>query len=110
MLEYVHAFLGALVFSAAIEGIVVWLLCRAFKKDPRIAWIAVFGTLCTIPYVWFVFPTLFWYSAALIVFLGEGFAFLLEAFFYRSIGKLSWRMALWFSLAANAASYFLFKF
>jgi len=109
MLEYVHEFIRALLFSVIVESVTVVLLCRFFKQDRRAIFVAAFGTLCTIPYVWFVFPTLFWYSSALATMIGEGFAFLFEAFFYKMIGRLSWRLAFLFSLVANAASYFLFK-
>lgn len=109
MLDYVHQFLGALTFSVVVESLVVLFLCTALKKDKRIFLIAAFGTMCTIPYVWFVFPTLFWYSSSLTVYLGEGFAFLFEAILYKTIGKLSWKDALVFSFLANLASYFLGK-
>jgi hypothetical protein len=105
MLDYVHRFLEALLFSAVIEGAVVLALCAVFKKEKWISWIAVFGTLCTIPYVWFVFPTLFWYAAGLGTFIAESFALLFEAALYRVIGKLNWRNALLFSFIANAISY-----
>lgn len=109
MLTYVHQFLGSLLFSIAVESVVVLFLCVLFKKEKRIAFIAILGTMLTIPYVWFVFPTLFWYSASLALYFGEGFAFLLEAIFYKVFGKLKWEYALTFSLLANSASYFLGK-
>lgn len=109
MLDYVQQFLNALVFSVVIESLVILFLCKVFKKDKRIFLIAALGTLCTIPYVWFVFPTLFWYSSSMVVSFGEGFAFLFEAILYKTLGKLSWRYALAFSFLANLASYFLGK-
>lgn len=107
MLDYAHQFLVALLVSITIESLVVLGLATFLKKDRRIALIAVFGTMLTIPYVWFVFPTIFWYSATMIVYCGEGFAFLFEAALYRYLGKLSWPMAFLFSAVANSASYFL---
>jgi hypothetical protein len=80
-----------------------------YKKPYYVALLAALGTMCTIPYVWFVFPTIFWYSATMALYLAEGFAFLFEAILYRILGKVTWRQALLFSLAANMASYFLGK-
>ena len=109
MLDYVYDFIHSLVFSVVVESLVVWILCILFKKDKRIFLVAVLGTLCTIPYVWFVFPTLFWHSSITIILFGEGFAFLFEALLYKILGKLSWKEALIFSFLANIASYFLGK-
>jgi hypothetical protein len=109
MLTYVYQFLQALLFSVVVESIVIVLLCRIFKRDTKIFLVAILGTLLTIPYVWFIFPTLFWYSSTLSLYLAEGFAFLFEAILYKVIGKLSWKHALLFSFLANCASYFLGK-
>lgn len=109
MLDYVNQFLGAMSFSVVVESLVVLVLCALLKKDKRIFLVAAFGTLCTIPYVWFVFPTLFWYSASITLYLSEGFAFLFESVLYKFIGKLNWKQALLFSFVANSASYFLGK-
>lgn len=109
MLTYVYQFLNALLFSVAVESVVVLILCIVLKKDKKIVLIAGLGTLCTIPYVWFVFPTLFWYSASGAIYIAEGFAFLFEALLYKVLGKLSWKEALLFSFSANTASFFLGK-
>lgn len=109
MLLYVQQFLGALTFSVVVESVIVLLLALLFKQDKKIFLVAAFGTLATIPYVWFVFPTLFWYSASMALYFGEGFAFLFEAVLYKFLGKLSWKYALLFSFLSNCASYFLGK-
>ena len=109
MLSYVYHFLHALTFSIVVETCIVLLLCFLFKKDKRIALLAGLGTMFTIPYVWFVFPTIFWYSSTLGISLAEGFAFLFEVAIYKVFGKISWRYAFLFSLVANAGSYFLGK-
>ena len=109
MLTYVYQFLNALTFSVVIESLVVLLLCVFLKKDKKIFLVAIIGTLCTIPYVWFVFPTIFWYSPSIALYGGESFAFLFEAMLYKVLGKLNWRHALLFSFLANFASYFLGK-
>jgi hypothetical protein len=110
MLVYVSHFWGALFSTIIIEALVIAALCYFFKKDFRIVVVSVLGNICTVPYVWFVFPTLFWYSSGLILISGESFAFLFEAILYKYLGKLSWKMALLFSLLANAASYLLWRF
>lgn len=107
VLAYAHQFLLALAFSITVEGLIILVLCLLFKKDKRIAWIAVLGTVCTIPYVWFVCPTIFWYSLTTSIAVGEGGAFIFEAILYKVLGKLNWRYALIFSLLANASSYVL---
>ena len=109
MLAYVYQFGHALLFSVIVESVVVFLLCLFFKKDKRTALLAGLGTMFTIPYVWFVFPTIFWYSSTLGISLAEGFAFLFEVAIYKVFGKISWRYAFLFSLVANAGSYFLGK-
>jgi hypothetical protein len=110
MLVYISHFWGALLSTIIIEAFVVLLLCYFFKKDFRIVVVSVLGNICTLPYVWFVFPTVFWYSSGLILISGESFAFLFEAVLYKYLGKLNWKMALLFSLLANAASYLLWRF
>ncbi len=109
MLAYVQHFLEASIFSIIVETAVVVLLCIITKKDVRISLVAGLGTLCTIPYVWFVFPTIFWYSSILIVLVGEIFAFLFETVLYKFIGKLTWANALLFSLIANLVSFIFWR-
>jgi hypothetical protein len=109
MLAYVFHFLSALLFSVVVETVVILVLCKVYKKPYHIALLAALGTMCTIPYVWFVFPTLFWYSSAIALYLAEGFAFVFESFIYRFLGKVTWKQAIVFSLIANSVSYFLGK-
>ena len=110
MLIYTSHFLSALLFTVVIETLVVFLLCLLLKKDFRILIVSVLGNICTLPYVWFVFPVMFWYSSNLIVVSGELTAFLFEAILYKFLGKLSWKMAFFFSFVANLASFVLGKF
>jgi hypothetical protein len=109
MIDYVYQFFDSLLFSVVVESIVVLLLCNYFKRDKRIAFLAGLGTMLTIPYVWFVFPTIFWFSSVLSISLAEGFAFVFEAMLYKFLGKVTWKQAIIFSLLANGASYFLGK-
>lgn len=109
MLIYVYQFLHALLFSVVIESFTVLFLCYFLKKNTRIAFVAALGTILTIPYVWFVFPTVFWYSSSTSLFLAELFAFIFEVVLYKTLGKLPWKYALLFSAVANSLSYFLGK-
>jgi hypothetical protein len=109
MLAYVHHFLSSLLFSVTVETVSVFLLAIIFKKNKSISLLAGFGTALTIPYVWFVFPTLLWYSSSLSIILAECFAFLVEACIYKLFGKVSWKIALFFSFIANTVSFFLGK-
>lgn len=67
--------------------------------------VAAVGTALTIPYVWFVFPTLFYASPLFIVAIGEAFAVVAETLLYRYAAEASWKFALACSCIANAASY-----
>lgn len=107
MLAYVQRFLEALSLSVVIEAFIVLGLAMFFQKNRRLALIGVLGTLCTIPYVWFVFPTLLWSFGPWIVPVGEGFAVLAEALLYRYFGGLRWPLALLFAIAANGASFLM---
>jgi 1,4-dihydroxy-2-naphthoate octaprenyltransferase len=109
MLVYLHNFFHALIFSALVEAVVVLALCTVLKKRKEIALLAIVGTAGTIPYVWYVFPTMLWYSPLGSVICGESFAFIAEAILYRMAGKLSWRESFLFSASANAASFFMGK-
>jgi hypothetical protein len=109
VLAYVHQFLSNVAFSVVIEGAVAFgmyrLLWGSWRLTPIAA--AVVGTLLTIPYVWFVFPTLLWATPTLIVVVGEGFAVCVETILYRYVCNISLTQALLLSISANAASYLL---
>lgn len=109
MLIYLHQFFLALVFSCVIESAVIFFLASVFKKRKIISLLAIFGTMFTIPYVWYVFPTLFWYNQTLVLVFGESFAFIVEACIYKYFGKISWKQAILFSFLANMASYYIWK-
>jgi hypothetical protein len=104
-----HRFLTALLFSSAVEAIVVVLICYISKKELRIALIAILGTVCTLPYVWFVFPELLWFWSHRVLIAGEMFAFIFEALLYRYLGRLTWGNALLISFGANAVSFLAWR-
>lgn len=110
MLIYVHHFLVALLFTVSIETIIVlFLLVKVYKKIEisvrKIISVGIFANMCTVPYVWFVFPFILRQPTALI--LSEFFAFAFEAVLYRIFLKLSFKQAFVISFIANSASYFL---
>ena len=114
MLAYLFQLFDSFAFSVLVEAAIAYTICKiVWKKEitnPKfIACLAVIGTFMTIPYVWFVFPTLFWYSYSLSIILAEIFAFIVESFVYKYLGKLSWHQALILSLSANSTSFFLGK-
>jgi hypothetical protein len=109
MLSYVYHFLSALVFSCAVESFTVLALCVALKQNKKTAYLGAVGTLLTIPYVWFVFPVVFWSERTVALPLAELFAFVIEVFVYRFFGKVHWKIAITFSFLANLMSYMLWQ-
>lgn len=109
MLAYAHQFLANLSFSLIVESGVALLLYRAIWKtwSTQLVTAAIIGTTLTIPYVWFVFPTLLWEFPILIIVVGEVVAVCAETVLYRYLCALSWKQAATISIAANAASYLL---
>ena len=114
MLAYVHQFLLSWAFTIAIETFVFIAFVRIWFKIPRerISTIklllgGLFASSITIPWVWFVFPVLFYNSLTVAVAVGEVFAFVIEAIFYVFAFEFSARRAILVSLGANAASFLL---
>ncbi len=107
MLTYVRLFLQGLAFSCSVEALVAFGVVFFLKKENRkgAVLVAIFGTALTIPYVWFVFPTLFFYSPILIIIIGETFAFVVEALIYKYSCNYSFKFAFFLSFIANIASY-----
>ncbi|MBI5421350.1 MAG: hypothetical protein HZA35_03540 [Parcubacteria group bacterium] len=114
MLTYARHFFSALGFSIVIETIILlWIVRGVFriKKEGasfgRLVLVGFFATFATIPYVWYVFPVVFYDSWRKALILSEFFAVLVEAVFYKYILGLSWKRALSVSLVCNASSFFL---
>lgn len=107
MLTYVYLFLGNLLFSCVVEAGLVGMLVHATKmaNAARVTVVAIVGTALTIPYVWFVFPTLLYSSPTAIILVGEMFAFTVEGLLYAYFCNLPLRVALLLSFIANLASY-----
>ena len=109
-MSYLHNFLWALIFTDIVETIILFLLLwYVFKKREKgwlkIVFIGLFASFATLPYVWFVFPSLislFSYSVYLTV--AELFAFILEALLYRFSLDLDWKIAFLVSFICNFIS------
>lgn len=109
---YTHSFLTSLVFTMAIETALLYLILRFVIKYPdlsslKIVTIGLLANFTTVPYVWFVFPTLLNWSRNTSLLYSEPFVFLVEAFIYQIYLKTSVRTSLFVSLVCNAASYFI---
>jgi hypothetical protein len=112
MLTYTYRFLFALVFTIFIETIILWIFIRKiFKfKDGRfsnlnIIFAGIMASFSTIPYVWYVFPILIYWSFKLSLILSEVFAFLVEAIFYRFYFDVKFRYSLLISFVCNLFSW-----
>jgi len=88
MLTYTYRFLFALVLTIFIETIILWIFIRKIFKfeDGRfsasnIIFAGIMASFSTIPYVWYVFPILIYWSFKLSLILSEIFAILVEASF-----------------------------
>jgi hypothetical protein len=110
MLNYVHHFLIALLFTVSIETVLILFFLKKIYKQleiptTKITSAGIFANICTIPYVWFVFPFVLNQPLALIS--SELFAFVIEAVFYKIFLKLPFKQAFFISFVANLASFVL---
>jgi hypothetical protein len=112
MLTYTYRFLFALVLTIFIESIILWIFIRKiFKfKDGRfstsnIIFAGIMASFSTIPYVWYVFPILIYWSFKLSLILSEIFAILVEAIFYRFYFDMKFRYSLLISFVCNLSSW-----
>lgn len=109
MLNYVHNFLFALSLTVAIESIVLFLLFYFALKEKsnniKIFFAGLFASFATLPYVWFVFPTIFYTNLNIAVGISEIFVIIVEGIFYHFLLKLSWKKAFLVSLICNVISF-----
>jgi hypothetical protein len=111
MFIYTLEFLGSALYSILLETAVIALLIRFAWKQVHLPWQAIVAagvsaTLATIPYVWFVFPVLFYSSPTGALIFAEIFAVLFETAVYALWLHEPLHRAFLLSLSANAASYF----
>lgn len=114
--EYTHRFLVSALATMTIEGVVGLLLFTYFLsrkeehlhlKKLKVFLTTFFVSMFTLPYVWFVFPTLIMWTRNTSLIFSEFFIFSVEAIIYRIFLKLPWRWAILISLIANIASYYI---
>jgi len=112
MLTYTYRFLYSLVFTIFIETIILWIFIRKifkFKKgrfsNLNIIFAGIMASFSTIPYVWYVFPILIYWSFKLSLILSEIFAILVEAVFYRFYFDIKFRYCLLISFICNLFSW-----
>ena len=102
-------------FTMIIETLVLFLVIRLIAKDWTIpAWRIVvaglFASFATIPYVWYVFPTVMDWPRNTSLLWSEPFIFLIEVCIYRFALGIRWRHAFFASLVCNLASYLIGPF
>jgi hypothetical protein len=112
MLLYVHHFIVNWAITLLIETPIFILLVRCYfkilAKDislSRLILGGIFASTITIPWVWFIFPVLFYNSIPLAVAIAEVLTFIVEAVFYWLAFRLPWRQAIIISFFANLASF-----
>jgi hypothetical protein len=112
MLIYTYKFLLALIFTVFVETILLWLIIRKIFKfkegrfnTPNIIFAGIMASFSTIPYVWYIFPILIYWSFNLSLILSEIFAILVEAIFYRFFFNIKFRDCLLISFVCNFASW-----
>lgn len=115
-IEYTHRFIVSAIATMTIEGVVGLLLFVYFlsRKEEhlhlsklKVFLTTFFVSMFTLPYVWFIFPTLAMWTRNTSLWFSELFIFSVEAIVYRIFLKLPWRWAIAVSLIANLASYFI---
>lgn len=100
--EMIIAFVRAFLCTWLIETSILILLLKSTFKLKRILLISTFLNICTLPFVWFVFPQVLRnYSTYLII--AEAFAYTTEALLLLLITK-ELQIAIKTSLIANTAS------
>ncbi len=108
---FVHRFLTSLFFTDIIETATLILLLRTLFKNKtelsRLIFAGLYASFSTISYVWFVFPYLMYWPAAVAIGFAELFAFVVEAVFYRFMLRLDWKVAFFVSFVCNLVSYVL---
>jgi hypothetical protein len=115
MRQYTYSFLLYTFITLLTESIVVLMLLRKLlrigmrqRTNKEIISATICASSLTIPYVWFVFPSIF-ESFAAAIWISEFFVFVVEALFYRMFLKLSYKQAFLISFIANIASFGLGK-
>jgi hypothetical protein len=102
-------FVGAVLLTLVLEGIVVAVMSRRHPRPGRMLLVCLVANLITLPVLWVVTVLGFWtydfYWGGLLIFLAaEAAAALVESLAYVWPGRSPWRPALRIGLLANALS------
>jgi hypothetical protein len=111
MYSYTLTFIAATTYSIVVETIIVMLLIRFVLKSIQIPPRTIIGTcfiatFATIPYVWYVFPILWYHSIFVSILFSEIFAVFIETTIYTMMLKITLRQAFILAFLANIVSYF----
>ena len=111
-IPYETLFVYALIMSIVIETIVLILLLKSlFKKEAakikigQMIFTGIIATAVTIPYLWFVLPSLM--SGSIYVIVGEVLVFLVEGVIINQILKLKMSTSMIVSFICNLVSFLL---
>lgn len=114
MIIYTYQFLFYLVFTIIVETAVLFFFTRKFlkidsekTKNAKIIFSGIFASFSTIPYVWYVFPILIYWSENLAITLGEIFAIFVESIIFYFILGINYKKVLFVSFVANIISFLL---
>ena len=102
-------FLYSLLYTMAVEGVVLYLLLTyLLKKELNlkdILFLSIFPSMATLPYLWFLLPYLV-HDFTLYRWISEIFAVVVESFILSYILKVKLQKGFILSLVANLISYF----
>ena len=114
MIAYTHKFIFYLFFTVLTETVIIFFIIRyLFRisskelKTAKLIFSGIFASFSTIPYVWYIFPILIYWSYGWSLILSELSAFFIEAVFYSIFLKLNYKKSLFVSLISNSSSFFL---
>ncbi len=109
-MEYVNAFLTAMIITILIETTVLFILQKKilkkeFEKIPlqKIIFTGIFCSFATIPYLWFVLPEIL--PANLYIIVGELLIVIIEGILISQILELKIEKAIMVSALCNSISY-----
>ena len=113
MLDFVYSFFGSLALTLVVETVILcalswWLLGKDVITRlgyGRIILVSLLASSLTLPYVWFVFPVIIYWSNGLALALSELYAFVIEAILYKFIFRVPLWRALLLSLLCNVGSF-----
>lgn len=113
MLKYPYQFLIALLITSIVELLVlllIWTKTReTFLKNirfGRLLFLGLFGSLLTLPYIWFVFYNVIG-NRTIFVIISECFAIVVEAVIYRMGLSINLCKSFLLSGTCNFLSFFM---